>query len=139
MGQMYDVELLLRYNDRRELVEALDKFSATLPSASRSADMFLDEHLGEYDIYNRLLKLVGGHLATHRSIDESGRTCLFTASFHGTYSWESVLWNLMDAIAPALEDDSYIKVYPDVGCWKRAIKDHQILGTEDEDLERSNR
>lgn len=136
MGQLYDVELRLLYADKRELVSALDKRLETLPSDGTKASKV---SLDECDIYNRLLRVTGGNQALYTSIYESPRVCLFTAGFHATYSWESILWNLMDALAPALEDYSYIKVCPDVGCWKRTIKDHQVLGTEDEDLERIKR
>lgn len=43
-------------------------------------------------------------------------------TFHCCYGWECVLNNWFHAIAPALEDDSRITVYPDNGKWELVVR-----------------
>lgn len=44
---------------------------------------------------------------------EKDRDGTYTADFDASYGWESIMQEMFEAIAPALEDGSYLEIYPD--------------------------
>ena len=55
---------------------------------------------------------------------------LWICDFDGTYSWESVMYDIFEEAMKVLENGSFVRIAPDLRCYEMLVKDGQII-TED--------
>lgn len=54
----------------------------------------------------------------------------YRSDFDAGYSWESIIYEWFQAVAPALEDGSEIEVYPDSGGWGQRVENGMAVDME---------
>ena len=110
MGQCYDVELKMLYKNEEGILDALNNYitKKNLNPEYRTDRSTMDGAI-QYVLTNRGFEK-----------EAEGR---YSSSFDAPYCWETYLYEAFKAMAPYLEDSSFIKVYPDEGSWKVTAKE----------------
>lgn len=100
MGALYDIELYINCKDTDKVVQLA---AAYAESAKKWAV------IDPFDNFDGMLKA----FFTDSVYETADST--YMASFNASYGWESVMLDMFRSIAPALNDGSWIKIWPDHG------------------------
>ena len=100
MGALYDIEVFLDCKNTDEVVRLAKEYAA---SARKYAV------IDPFDDLEGMLKAFFTK-SVHKNADG-----VYVADFNGSYGWESVMLDMFESIAPALNDGSWLKVWPDHG------------------------
>ena len=100
MGALYDIEVFLDCKNTDEVVRLAKEYAA---SAKKWAV------ISPFDNFDEMLKAFFTK-SVHKNADG-----VYVADFNGSYGWESVMLDMFESIAPALNDGSWLKVWPDHG------------------------
>lgn len=125
MGQCYSVYLKMKLKDADEFVRLSRKYATD----NDWSDEYMRKMSGVDGIIKQMIST--GDLTVQC---EDGWP-VFRSDFDASYSWDGVMDEWFNAVAPALEDGSEIEVYPDVGSWKCVVRDGRVDKTYDEDEE----
>lgn len=120
MGQCYTVYLKVKFKDEKGAKNAIH-------TRLREQDV----NIGELGASEGLdLDTMDGLLRHYYSDWERGHKWTPTTDpdvlcgdFNASYSWESVMMEVFELMAPFLQDGSEIKIYPDSGLDKAIVKD----------------
>lgn len=108
MGQVYSVELVLKYKDEKAVIQAAKDFIE-----STNADYV--KNYG-YDSIDSVVKTI---LAAHQNMFEKIDEGQYCSSFDASCGWEVLLSEFYDSIRPYLKRGSKITVWPDNGHWTK--------------------
>lgn len=124
MGQCYDVNLKVRFKDKDGAKKALqnkiaraeeEKVSYNLPSHG-------DRRFDTDDLWDLMALFFGGWDGRFHKQDDWEKNhemrkegVWIWSGFDASYGWEGVMMDAFDEIAPFLEEESEIKIYPDSG------------------------
>ena len=108
MGQVYSVELILKYKDEKAVIQAAKDFIE-----SSNADFV--KNYG-YDSVDSVAKTV---LVAHQNMFTKEDEGVYESDFNATYGWEGLLSEFYDALKPFLKRGSKITVCPDSGSWTK--------------------
>ena len=100
MGAVYDVEFFIDCKDEGKMISLAKEYAA---SARKYAV------IDPFDDLEGMLKAFFTK-SVHKNADG-----VYVADFNGSYGWESVMLDMFESIAPALNDGSWLKVWPDHG------------------------
>lgn len=124
MGQCYTVYLKVKFNDEEGAKNAIH-------ARLREQDVNISE-LGKSEGLD--LDTMDGLLRHYYSNWEYGHKWttvvdpdVLCGDFNATYSWESVMMEVFDLMAPFLQDGSEIKIYPDSGLDKAIVRDGKAV------------
>ena len=115
MGQCYDVNLRVRFKDENGAKEAL---KAKLGRANKEKVFYGEVGLKALGFdFDKIWDLMSVFFCGwgQRLKEAADKSWLYSC-FDASYGWERVMMDAFDEIAPYLEDDSEIKIYPDCGC-----------------------
>jgi len=112
MGQTYAVEAKISFKDP-------DKFCEIIRNEVEKLNLKDADTSTPFGCFKAITK----HDAV---IDPFG---CWVAYFDGSYSWEGVLLDTFEAVTPALDDGSVIKVYPDSGWWEIKVANGEAVFT----------
>lgn len=110
MGQCYSVYLKVKFEDEQGAVKAvqqrLEGMGEDLEELSRETGL-------DYGTIDGILRHYyasweNGHKWTQTTDPE-----VLSGDFNATYSWESVMMEVFQLMAPYLKDGSTLKIYPD--------------------------
>ena len=122
MGQCYSVYLKIKLKDADEFVRLSRKYATD----NDWSDEYMRKMSGVDGIIKQMIST--GDLTVQC---EDGWP-VFRSDFDASYSWEGVMYEWFNAVAPALEDGSEIEVYPDAGSWNCVVHDGKADRTYDE-------
>ena len=100
MGALYDIEVFLDCKNTDEVVRLAKEYAA---SAKKWAV------ISPFDNFDEMLKAFFTK-SVHKNADG-----VYVADFNGSYGWETVMLDMFESIAPALNDGSQLKIWPDHG------------------------
>ncbi len=108
MGQCYNIYLKLKSRDENASVKALQGFVTenNINTVGLSTDNF-----------ENLLKIIFGNNqgTLHLRHTQKNGFKRYESNFNASYSWEGLLIDAFSELAPTLEDNSRIDIYPDSG------------------------
>ena len=118
MGQCYSVNFKAKLKDADAFVRLTREFAKDWPQDDK------DRLTSIGGIINNF---VGD--GTVRVAYEDGWP-VFRSDFDASYSWDDVMSEWFEAVAPSLVDGSSIEVWPDEGVWKRTVVGGKASETE---------
>lgn len=124
MGQCYSIYANMKTKDEAEVV--------------RLARGFVEESSGYAHYSNADFADLAGMMENFFTKDVSkSHDGVYSADFDASYGWESIMQDMFKAIAPALEDGSYLEIWPDHGKDYLEVRDGKVAFeyTEEEDEE----
>jgi len=120
MGQCYSVYLKAKLKDADAFVRLTREFA----DANGWSQDYKDKLTGISGIINFIVG--DGSVDVHY---EDGFP-VFRGEFDASYSWDGVMSEWFEAVAPSLVDGSSIEVWPDEGSWKRTVVGGEASETE---------
>lgn len=109
MGQTYSVYLKVRFNDEQGAVKAL---RGRLQESNDLARLASENGL-DYGTIDGLLRHFFADWERGHKWTPTTDPDVLCGNFDASYSWESVMIEAFQILAPYLEDGSSIKIYPD--------------------------
>ena len=127
MGQVYSVILDVKFKDKKKAAEALrDKISkGKEENTNYNLDHYKSIGIGIDTIEDLLKIFFGGWKGRLESGTRKERRLY--AGFNACYGWENVMMTAFEQIAPYLEDDSSLTIYPDSGKDKAIVKSGKAI------------
>ena len=125
MGQVYDVNLLVKFKDKEGAKKALqDKIArAEQENINYGLPVHCGRHFDTEDLWDLMALFFGGWEGKFHAPDDWEKNhemkkegVWIWAGFDASYGWESVMMDAFTIIAPFLQNGSEIKIYPDSGC-----------------------
>lgn len=115
MGQTYDVNLRVRFKDEDGAKKALTEKLARAEQEHVEYNLPLLKARG-FD-FDKIWDLMSVFFCGFgQRLKETADKAWLYAGFDASYGWETVMAEAFEEIAPYLEDESEIKIYPDSGC-----------------------
>lgn len=115
MGQTYSNEICVKVRNENEAVIAIKLFMANKKNTDFRLDYYKEQLGVDVDSFHGLLQVVyggwNGKLTPFKD-KETGYDG-FYSDFDACYGWESVMTSCFAAMAPCLEDGSWLRIYPD--------------------------
>ena len=107
MGQCYCVDTDVKYKDKKKFVELGNKFIDDELAKGTGFDALdtIDRQIPD-GIWEAIL--------TKRCMKKDTEGC-YSSDFDATYSWEGLMVEFFEEVAPSLEDGSEMIIYPDSG------------------------
>lgn len=126
MGQCYDVNLRVRFKDENGAKNAL---SAKIKRADVEHVTYNTQGLRTKGFnFDNIWDLMSVFFCGWgEKLTESADKAWLYSGFNASYGWERVMMEAFDTIAPYLEDNSEIKIYPDSGCDHAIVKDGKAV------------
>lgn len=127
MGQVYSVILDVKFKDKEKAAETLrDKISkGKEENTNYNLDHYKSIGIGIDTIEDLLKIFFGGWRGILGS--GTGKDKRLYAGFNACYGWENVMMTAFEQIAPYLEDDSSLTIYPDSGTDKAIVKSGKAI------------
>ncbi len=128
MGQVYSVILDVKFKDKEKAAEALrDKISkGKEENTNYNLDHYKSIGIG-IDTVDDLLKIFFGGWQGKIIQYETEKDKKIYAGFNACYGWENVMMTAFEQMAPYLEDDSSLTIYPDSGTDKAIVKSGKAI------------
>jgi len=125
MGQTYDVNLRVRFKDEKGAKNAL---LAKIGRAQEERVLYDMQGLRMkgFDFDNILDLMSVFFCGWGQRLKVADKSWLYSC-FDASYGWENVMMDAFDKIAPFLEDDSEIKIYPDSGRDYGYVENGQVI------------
>ena len=108
MGAVYSVEILIKTTKEAELIDAVQRYMENATNVR-----FKDDH--EPDSIENIARIF---LADHQGTFNIGDDGSYSSLFDASYGWNDVLYDWWCAMEPYLDDESYMKVCPDIDNWE---------------------
>ncbi len=126
MGQCYDVNLRVRFKDEQKARQALFAKVGRAHQERVIYDMQGLRMMGfNFDNIWDLMSVF--FCGWGEKLKEAADKGWLYSGFNASYGWEGVMMDAFEKIAPYLEDDSEIKIYPDSGCDHAIVKDGKAV------------
>lgn len=117
MGAVYYVELLLKYDDEKKVVEkAHECMEKQIKEDRASFGRDFDDLDGMAETY----------LAAHQHDFVKYGEGDWSSGFDASYGWETVITGLFEHIAPYLKDGSLLYMEPDNSHYTLKVKDGKV-------------
>ena len=125
MGQCYTVYLKVQFNNEEGAIKALrDKIAN---GGKKDVDDIAREEKLDLNTIDGLLRhYYGNGEDNHKWTEGYPDPEWLCGDFNATYSWESVMMEAFEAMAPYLKNGSEIKIYPDSGVDHAVIKKGKV-------------
>lgn len=121
MGQCYYVECKVKIKNEANIVKALQRFMETR-DANFNLEDFASRGIGT-NSFDDLMRIIFADFPGNdfQQSKEDGFT-IYSSGFGASYGWESVMDDAFTVMAPSLAEGSELFVEPDIGWWRKTIK-----------------
>lgn len=115
MGQTYAVSLKVQFKDEEGAKKALkDKINrGDEDNVNYGAERLQSQH--GFDLENIYDLMSVFFCGFGNRLEKAASPGVLTSGFDACYGWESVMMRAFEVMAPFLEDESWIAIYPDSG------------------------
>lgn len=122
MGQCYYVECKVKIKNEENIVEALQRFMETRDTNFNLED-FASRGIGT-NSFDDLMRIIFADFPGNdfQRSEEEGGFAIYSSGFSASYGWESVMDDAFTVMAPFLAEGSELFVEPDIGWWRKIIK-----------------
>ena len=129
MGAVYSIHLRIKVTDRTSAAEALRTKIARGDQEYTSYSLEHYQSLGVgTDSLEDLLKIFfGGWEAKLESSKGNKGFTKYDSAFDASYGWEGVMIRAFKEMAPYLEEESSIRIYPDSGVDYGRVKNGKVI------------
>ena len=123
MGQYYNVIVKMKVKDADGLIKkSVEVFKTVCPEWYDK----VNDKLPCDTVYGCVAFVLAANQNTFTAVHKNGTTTC-ESSFKATYSWESLLADWFESIAPYLKDRSSMLVYPNNGHYKYVVRDGKAV------------
>lgn len=120
MGQCYSVTYKLNPKTTEdEIVKRLNNYIDDEENTGRTHWNY-DDCLDRNSL-DELMKLLIPPRAIYKRDDG-----YYSGDFDASYGWFDLMYTAFKKMIPALDEDSYVEIYPDSGCYKLEVHDDYI-------------
>ena len=126
MGACYTVEMKIKISEKKKATEALHNHMLS----DKRTDYGLEEYakIGIHaDSLDHIIQIYLAGKNKSYTMDNEDGWSYYENDFDASYGWERVLYEMFEILAPFLEDESEMTVYPDNGCTHIIIHDRQCI------------
>jgi len=113
MGACYNVTLQVKVKDEKGAILALNEHIKNDKRTNYSLEKYAEQGITTETFDDLMRIFLAGWRNQEVDISEKDGFTVYKNGFNASYGWEGVMIEMFDTLAPYLEDESWLLIYPD--------------------------
>lgn len=127
MGACYNVTLKVKVNDEQKAIVALNEHIRNDKRTDYSLEAYAKQGITTKTFDDLMRIFLAGWKYQEVKIDKSNEFTVYSNNFNASYGWESVMIEMFETLAPFLQDNSELLIYPNNDYDELIIRDGKYI------------